>query len=145
MFSLKLNLEEDSSRNIPLPTGLTALVIEDEQEVANLIGEMLSANGVTAQIALSAEEGLEYISGNHYYDFVLSDLKMPGMGGLGLLDILQSERPDLVGRLAFVTGDAMSRDAEQIRSHSSRPLIEKPVSPLDLRRLLGEIAGNRTQ
>ncbi|WP_285670720.1 hybrid sensor histidine kinase/response regulator [Paralimibaculum aggregatum] len=129
----------------PLPAGrLTALVVEDEPEVAAMIAELLTGLGVAPSLANSGEAALERLAGGARFDIVLSDLRMPGMGGRALFREIARSRPDLVPGFAFVTGDAMSRDAEAVRAESGRPLIEKPVAPKELRALLRRLAGERT-
>lgn len=117
----------------------TALVVEDEVEVAQMIAKMLGTFGVTATLANSAEQAIEIIQSDDQFDFVLCDLQMPGMGGRALLSELERRWPRLAQRLAFVSGDAISEDADIVRRQSTRPLLEKPVSPPELQRLVRQL------
>src|SRR5258706_802316 len=66
----------------------TILVIEDEEKLRRVIGLHLSSAGYAVRPAGSAEEGLNYASDA---DLVLTDLKLPGMDGLTLLEKLKSQ------------------------------------------------------
>lgn len=111
---------------------LSALVVEDEADVADMLSDMLGILGVTATVVTSAEAGIERLTTGPRPDVILSDLRMPGMGGEGLLRVLKQRWPTLVPRMAFVTGDSMTKDTRAL----GRPILEKPVIPHELRALL---------
>ncbi|HUR29346.1 MAG TPA: response regulator, partial [Planctomycetota bacterium] len=60
------------------------------------------------------------------FDGVLCDLRMPGMGGAGLHDLLRDAQPAVLARTVFVTGDLASSEAVQFSARCARPLIPKP-------------------
>jgi DNA-binding NtrC family response regulator len=64
------------------------LVIEDEEKYRRVIGLHLSAAGHEVKATATAEEGLK-LAGD--VDLVLTDLKLPGMDGLALLEKLREE------------------------------------------------------
>ena len=121
----------------PTPA-LSILVVDDEVEVAELVAEVLLNDGHDVVVAHSGNEGLRAISGRRF-DIVLSDLRMPDLDGPGLLRALQRERPELVARIAFMTGDKLSPDVEAFLKGSTRPHIEKPISPGDVRALIQRV------
>ena len=57
------------------------LVIEDEQNIANLVRIALERDGYRAPIARTGEEGLAYLSRSPA-DLVILDLGLPGIDGL---------------------------------------------------------------
>jgi len=116
------------------------LVIDDEQDVAALISEILRRDGFSVQTAYSGEDGLAAVDSREF-DAILVDIKMPGIGGQGFLAGLQANRPELVERVAFVTGSTMSPDTRGFIDNSGCRFLEKPVAPKDLRALAREIAG----
>ncbi len=115
--------------------GLSILVVDDEDDVAELISEILSIDGHTVSKASSGFAALRILNTNRF-DIILSDLKMPNLDGQGLFDELRGSAPDLIGRLAFVTGDTISPKAREFLRASGRPYIEKPIRPQDLRELV---------
>lgn len=115
--------------------GLSVLVIDDEVEVADLISEVLSGSGHMVSKADSGHAALRLIDGGSY-DVILCDLKMPNLDGPSLFRELERRAPEMVKRLAFVTGDTMSPKAREFLTGSGRPYIEKPVRPQELRDLV---------
>ena len=68
-----------------------ALVIDDSPTILNAIAEELACDGYRVATALNAEDALETIRLGYLPDIIVSDLHMPGMGGLGLLAHLRKE------------------------------------------------------
>jgi len=66
----------------------TILVIEDEEKLRRVIGLNLSSAGFDVKAAGSAEEGFK-LAGDA--DLILTDLKLPGMDGLALLEKLNAQ------------------------------------------------------
>ena len=116
-----------------------ALVIDDEPDVGELIGEILKREGFAVDLAHSGADALDRLKGGGY-DVILSDLKMPGFNGHDLFQELTDHSVDLVGKLAFITGDTMSAKAREFLESTGRPYLEKPISPKDVRRLLAKMA-----
>ncbi|QKG72325.1 hybrid sensor histidine kinase/response regulator [Erythrobacter mangrovi] len=114
------------------------LVIDDELDVAELIAEILRRDGFTVDMVHSGEEGLEALARSDY-DALLVDINMPGIGGRGFLDRIKADRPELVGRIAFVTGSTMSPDSRGFLDNCGCPYLEKPVAPADVRALAQQI------
>lgn len=110
------------------------LVIDDEEDVADLIGEILRREGYQVETAESGEEGLA-LATTHDYDAILTDMNMPGISGRGFYEALGRRRPELLERVAFVTGDTMSPSVREFLDHAGCEYLEKPIAPQDLREL----------
>ena len=61
------------------------LIVEDEPELGRVLLENLSQNGYSAHLAESAEKALNLI-GQKAFDLIVSDIRLPHMNGLQLLD-----------------------------------------------------------
>ncbi len=70
----------------------TVLVIEDEEKARRVVGLQLSSDGYAVKAVGTAEEGLK-LAGEA--DLVLTDLKLPGMDGLALLEQLHAQNAHL--------------------------------------------------
>jgi CheY-like chemotaxis protein len=63
---------------------LTIIVVEDDKDIRGHVGAFLNRSGAKVVVARNGPEGLQAIKNNHP-NMVLSDIKMPGMDGFGLL------------------------------------------------------------
>jgi two-component system NtrC family sensor kinase len=125
----------------PPPTAAdkTALVVDDEQDIAEALAELLQLEGYRCIVALGGMEAQRQLRKNDY-DLIISDLRMPDMDGTALYDWLEGTRPELMPHFAFSTGDALSPSAVRFLARAQRPLLEKPFTRAALRKLLGEMA-----
>ncbi|NNE23647.1 MAG: PAS domain S-box protein [Rhizobiales bacterium] len=117
---------------------LSILVIDDEPDVAELVSEVLNNDGHAVTCANNGTEALQLIS-KQPFDFILSDLNMPGLDGASLFDRLAVHHPELLDRMAFVTGDTMSPKARSFLDGAGRPYLEKPIRPAELRQLVAQL------
>lgn len=92
------------------------LVVDDEKVIREILADFLSMEGFRVRTAEDGSAALVELSRGHY-DLVLSDLKMPNMGGLELLEAISKHTPNVV--TVIMTGfgtvetaiDAMKRGA----------------------------------
>jgi CheY-like chemotaxis protein len=115
------------------------LVADDEPGILELIKTMLEPHGFQITTALSAREALGEVlkaNGAHTpFQLVITDIRMPGMSGLGLLHNLSAMEPGLpvIAMTAYPAGDL----ASQLRDFGCRLCIHKPFS---IQQLLDGIA-----
>jgi DNA-binding NtrC family response regulator len=80
------------------------LVVDDELDMLALLRRSLAPDlDCHVDTASSAETALEMIE-NESYDLILVDIKMPGMSGLKLLEIMKQKRPDLTAVMMTAYG-----------------------------------------
>ncbi|MFO0591721.1 MAG: response regulator [Polyangiaceae bacterium] len=92
------------------------LVVDDEKVIRDMLADLLDMEGFHVRTAEDGSSALDELSREHY-DLVLSDLKMPKMGGIALLDQIGKVAPQAV--TVIMTGfgtvetaiDAMKRGA----------------------------------
>ncbi len=116
-----------------------ALIVDDESEVAQLLADLLGGMGLTCDLAADGEKAQE-LARLRDYDVVFCDLRMPVADGRAFLRWLEAERPSLVSRLAFVTGDALGQGLDDLVVRSGRPLLEKPFLVEEVRALLTKLS-----
>ena len=98
------------------PEAPRVLVVDDETVIREILADFLSMEGFVVRTAEDGSAALVELS-RHQYDLVLSDLKMPNMGGLELLQAISTHAPNVV--TVIMTGfgtvetaiDAMKRGA----------------------------------
>ena len=118
-----------------VPESLSALVIDDEADVAEMLGDILRSDGHRVEVVDSGAAALREIE-RREFDIILSDLRMPDLDGPGLYKVLEERRPALLSSVAFITGDTMSSRVRSFLQSTGRPYIEKPITPNEVRDLV---------
>lgn len=70
------------------------LIVDDEKNYPMVIGELLQEEGYTTCTASNGMEALDILS-HEFVDLVLTDVKMPGMDGILLLEKIKTINPDI--------------------------------------------------
>jgi len=100
------------------------LVIDDEKPTLNMSRLLLGASGYNVVTAEGGVEGLEVFR-REKPDIVITDMKMPGMDGLAILDEIKKESPTT--EVIVITGHGDSDLAAQAANHGSGGFIHKPI------------------
>lgn len=74
---------------------LKILVVDDDGFVRDLLGAILAEHGHTVELAESGESGFARLQSEKDFDLIISDMNMPGMGGLELLQEVRRLDPHL--------------------------------------------------
>jgi two-component system NtrC family sensor kinase len=123
----------------PASRRLRVLVVDDEPHILHYMRATLEAWGHTPIVAMDGDEAL-VLGSEESFDLIISDLRMPGLGGREFYEELARRRPALADRIIFSTGDTVRGDTLAFLESLGRPYLHKPFSLSELRRLLGEIA-----
>ena len=105
------------------------LVIDDEEVIRSLIVEILETAGHTATGAENAERALRLLD-TVEFDLVVSDVVMPGLSGLELLEIVRSHRASLP--VVLVTGAGTYDTLSQALTRGAAGLVTKPFAHAEL-------------
>ncbi|MDY7226728.1 sigma-54-dependent transcriptional regulator [Hyalangium rubrum] len=109
------------------------LVVDDEEGVRSFLAESLEIDGHHVEEAASGQEALERLR-SRGFELVLTDLRMPGMDGLELLQKVQAEQPEV--EFIVLTAHGNVEIAVQAMKLGAFDFIQKPVSgPTELRLL----------
>ncbi len=101
------------------------LIIEDEQEIAELVGLYLRKEGVETIWADSAEKGLAYIS-EGLFDLIVLDINLPGMDGF---EFLQKFRRDSNIPVIIVSAREADEDIIMGLGVGADEFVTKPFAP----------------
>jgi len=124
----------------PVQSGrrLRVLVVDDEPHILHYMRATLEAWGHEVVTAGDGEQALDRALGEPF-DIIISDLRMPRLGGREFFEALERRRPELAGRLVFSTGDTVRGDTLAFLERLGRPFLHKPFALAELRALLGGI------
>ena len=105
-------------------TSARILVVDDERAVRSALRVNLGKAGYDVTVARDGQEALAVL-GTAPPDIVLSDLRMPKLNGMLLLEAVQAEHPDIP--VVLMTGHGSVRDAVQAMRAGAADYIIKPV------------------
>jgi PAS domain S-box-containing protein len=108
--------------------GRTALLVEDEPGVVDLVTMLLRDTGWRVDVATGGRVGLEFVRSSRY-DLVISDVRMPDGGGAEFYRNALVVDPTLDGRFVFITGDTANVPAWEFLRATGQPVLEKPFAP----------------
>jgi two-component system NtrC family sensor kinase len=108
--------------------GRSALVVEDEASVLDLIVTILSQTGWRVDVAGGGHEGLERVR-RQRYDLIVSDIRMPDGDGEEFYRNATGGDPSLSQRFIFITGDTANREAFTFLRDAGALVVEKPFQP----------------
>ena len=114
------------------------LVVEDEPFIAQVLSDVLAAEGYTVDTAANGRLALEMIEARAY-DLILTDLRMPELDGIGLYRDLEVRRPELLRRLIIISGTTEHPDYAQFLADIDVPVLEKPFSLSALRAVMRQV------
>lgn len=106
---------------------MTKILIVDDEEIARIsLSDILRLEGFTVQAAGSGEEAVGILE-QEEFDVMLLDLRMPGMGGLDVLENVIDRLPDL--QVIVMTAHGSMDSAIQALRFRVHDYLLKPISP----------------
>ncbi|RJX30538.1 MAG: response regulator [Desulfarculus sp.] len=112
---------------------MRVLLIDDEKELVSTLSERLDLRGIANDWATSGEQGLELLAAKNF-DWVVVDLKMPGLGGVGTIQAIKRRQPQ--ARVMLLTGHSAAEDLKQALEMGADRYLVKPVDIDDLLALM---------
>ncbi len=116
------------------------LLVEDDDDNRELMAEVLTASGYDVLSASTGQEGLKTLS-EHSVDVVVTDVGMPGMGGLEMAKAAKEIAPAVP--IVIVTGWAEREDIASARGKHVDAVLIKPVDPEALAQAVSDVARGR--
>lgn len=113
----------------------TVLLVDDDVEVRRIAAVILAELGLRVIEAAGAEDAMAVLRGPDRIDLLMTDLAMPGIGGIELAHLAKKQQPDL---LVLYTS-AYVRTADQGPALRHGPLIEKPWMLQQLREVIEKL------
>ncbi len=123
-------------------TGLRVLVVDDEPHILHYMRATLEAWGHEVVVAGDGAEALELAEAD-VFDLIISDLRMPRLGGREFFERLLRVDPEAGPRVIFSTGDTVRGDTLAFLEGLARPYLHKPFSLAELRAMLAAVTSRR--
>jgi len=131
-----------SFEGLPSLQGLKVLVVDDEADTRELIGEVLKECGSEVIITCSAAEALEALE-QHQPDILISDLGMPDEDGYSLIEKIRALPLERGGNIpaAALTAYARAEDRMRVLRSGFQFHLPKPVDSAELVTVVASLAG----
>lgn len=110
------------------------LAVDDEEMVLRVLKRVLHQHDVVC--VPSAVQALELLEAGQTFDAIISDVMMPGMTGMEFYQALGARFPDLLSRLVFMSGGALTARTADFLQGTANPQVDKPFASDALLRAL---------
>jgi signal transduction histidine kinase len=124
------NVHAKLEEHCEMPEKAAILIIDDEEAIRDSCCQVLAKAGYKTQTAEDGDVGMEKIS-EAKPDLILVDLKMPGMGGMEILEKIAQIDPSII--CIVITGYATIELAVEAMKRHAYDFISKPFTPDQLR------------
>jgi DNA-binding NtrC family response regulator len=126
----------EPARSIERPMAITVLIVDDEDTTRNLCREVVMDTGLRARMASTTEQALDILD-QFPVDIVLTDLRVPELGGLELLKRIREFYPQTA--VIVLTQYGTIENAVQATRIGAADYVTKPFHIPDLRGKLDRV------
>jgi signal transduction histidine kinase/CheY-like chemotaxis protein len=121
---------------------LRCLVVDDEEEVGRVLGDVLRTGGHRAVVLTDGGEAITRFRAEPF-DLVLTDLAMPRVSGWQVAQAVKEVAPTVP--VVLVTGFGVELSAEERRTHGVDLVVVKPLKIKDVLNVVARVARQRAQ
>jgi DNA-binding NtrC family response regulator len=108
------------------PRHMPVLLIEDEPSVMAYVQAALERGGYSVIACESGVDALQILATGDFLG-VVSDMRTPGgINGADVHSWIVQHRPELAGRIVFITGDIANEETVETLRKTGAPCVEKP-------------------
>lgn len=104
------------------------LIVDDEPEYLDELVEALSFEGLRSVSVARGADALDLLKRKPEIGIVLTDIRMPDMDGITLIDTIKSQFPDRPLHFVVMTGHAAEKDIELARAAGAERCFPKPLA-----------------
>lgn len=123
------------------PNPLPILLIEDEPAVMAYVQAALERSGYPVVCCESGVEALRLLVTGSFLG-VVSDMRTPGgVDGGQVHAWIATHRPDLAGKVVFITGDIANEETVATLKQTGAPCVEKPFRVQQLIEVISKTMG----
>ncbi|MGI9104192.1 MAG: response regulator [Terriglobales bacterium] len=126
----------------PAPAKYPVLVIEDEPAVLSFVTAALERAGYSVVPAPTGADALSLLAKDSFLG-VVSDMRTPGgVDGADVHAWISANRPELVKRVIFITGDIVNEETAATLRRTGAPCVEKPFRVQQLIGVVQKVFGD---
>jgi two-component system, chemotaxis family, chemotaxis protein CheY len=102
------------------------LVVDDSATVRNEVSAFLTQNGLTVVTAEDGKDGLDKLQSDSAIKLVISDVNMPNVDGLTMVERIRSELGNTTVNIIMLTTESDPRMKERGKAAGVKGWIVKP-------------------
>jgi len=114
------------------------LIVDDNPNMSTLLSDILEIFDFRGHHAEDGDEALDKLK-DQKYDMVFTDLRMPKMHGIDLLNAIKSEHPKIP--VVVVTGYSVGESQDRILSKMADGFLHKPFKVNEIESILSNLLG----
>lgn len=122
-------------------SSINVLIVDDSQTVREVIVKTLNVAGVDVREVFQAENGQEALDtmGAQWVDLVISDINMPVMNGIELVERMQAHDIIKTIPVVIVTTEGSQKRITDLAEKGVKAYLRKPFSPEQIREVVDGI------
>jgi two-component system, chemotaxis family, chemotaxis protein CheY len=119
------------------------LIVDDSNAMRAVIKKIITMSGFQMDQCLDAANGKEAMDvlSQNWVDVIISDINMPVVNGLEMLDQLQKSDTLKEIPVIMVTTEGSSERMQEAYKRGAKGFIKKPFLPDDIRKILYQVIG----
>jgi CheY-like chemotaxis protein len=134
--------KEKSSIKESFLRGKKGLLVDDDSQMIDILSKYFAAEGCYTEKALDGKLALEKMN-NTPFDFILCDVKMPGMDGVTFYQQLKGTGSPYLDKVIFITGNKMNHEVQEFLKSINNPLLGKPFGLDDVKEAIRRLIDSK--
>ena len=122
----------------------SVLLVDDEVAIREVGARSLRRAGFAVETVDSGEAALELLQ-RQRFDVILTDIRMPGIGGEGLYRRLEELCIPVLDRFIFISGDIVAEATTRFLASTGQPYLMKPFELRELVALVRSVSERARQ
>ena len=102
------------------------LVVDDSATVRNEVSSFIKSHGMTVEVAVDGKDGLEKLKNDPSVKLIISDVNMPNMDGLTMVEKVRGELGNSTVNIIMLTTESDPRMKERGKAAGVKGWIVKP-------------------
>lgn len=119
------------------------LIVDDSSAMRSVIKKTIKASGFNVGEYWEASDGAQALKvlEQEWVDLVLTDINMPNMSGIDLINAIKDDEMLQMIPVVMVTTEGSKRSIEECMAAGAKGYIKKPFMPEEIKRSLEQIMG----
>ncbi len=113
------------------------LIVEDDEEILEMLGEILTEKGFRIEKVSNGKKALELLDKDSNFDLIISDVIMPELNGIGLYEIVSARYKNI--KFLLISGYSNDFSISGQNIYSTNIFIQKPFTIEKLSYKINEI------